>query len=80
MDLPRITSYNVCYTKLLRFSVENWISSQSVAPGQHLVGGYVQSIFHEFIDSALVRIQVDDQPVDSVYTEKGLFCFRNNFV
>ena len=42
------------------------------------VGGYVESIFHESIDSAIVQISVEGSPSENLIAAKGLFHLVHN--
>lgn len=43
-----------------------------------IFGGYIESIFHEKIDSAQVIITIEGNPVENLITEQGVFYFRHN--
>jgi hypothetical protein len=55
--------------------VDSIIRSQPLRKNEWIIGGLVNSVFHESIDSAAITISIDGKIVDVVYTREGVFRF-----
>lgn len=65
-------------SRLLEDEISKYIRSLDIGNNSGIVGGYIESIFHESIDSAQVIIKIEGKPVAEFYTRKGLYYFVHN--
>ncbi len=69
--------YNFSDTSIINFytpvQVEEYMQSIAYKTDEILIGGYINSIFHESIDSVKIIVKVDNHVIDSVFTVNGLF-------